>query len=121
MWDASRIEVFAARFENMVAMELWRAVTNWNDLGYGRFSLHFIRNKEQQEVDFLIANGRKPVVFIEAKASDTQPSSALKKFQNALSIPAVQLIGEDEGYRIFSNNDQSILVAPGYQWLSQLP
>jgi predicted AAA+ superfamily ATPase len=121
LWDAPRIEDPAARFENMVAMELWRAVTNWNDLGYGQFSLHFIKNKEKQEVDFLIANGHKPVVLIEAKISETQPSSPLKKFQKALSIPAVQLIDEDEGYRIFSNNDQSILVAPAYQWLSQLP
>ena len=121
LWDAPRIEEPAPRFENMVAIELWRAVTNWNDLGYGNFSLHFIRNKEHQEVDFLIANGRKPVALIEAKMSDTQPSSTLKKFQNALRIPAVQLIGEDEGYQIFSNNDRSILVAPGHQWLSQLP
>lgn len=121
LWDVPRIEEPAARFENMVAMELWRAVTNWNDLGYGQFSLHFIKNKEQQEVDFLIANGHKPVVLIEAKISDTQPSSPLKKFQNALSIPAVQLIGDGEGYRMFTNNDQSILVAPAYQWLSQLP
>jgi predicted AAA+ superfamily ATPase len=121
LWDAPRIEDPAARFENMVAMELWRAVTNWNDLGYGQFSLHFIKNKEQQEVDFLIAHRHKPVVLIEAKVSETQPSSPLKKFQKALRIPAVQLIGEDEGYRMFSNNDQSILVAPAYQWLSQLP
>ena len=121
LWDAPRIEEPAARFENMIAMELWRAVTNWNDLGYGQFSLHFIKNKEQQEVDFLIANGRKPIVLIEAKTSEIQPSSALRKFQNALNIPAVQLIAEDEGYRIFSNNDQSILIAPAYQWLSQLP
>jgi len=105
----------------MVALELWRAVTNWTDLGYGQFSLHFIKNKEQQEVDFLIANGRKPVVLIEAKFSASQPSSTLRKFQSALSIPGVQLIGEAEGYRVFSNDDQSILVAPGYQWLSQLP
>ncbi len=121
LWDAPRIEEPAARFENMVAMELRRAVTNWDDLGYGQFSLHFVKNKEQQEVDFLIANGRKPVVLIEAKTSDTQPSSTLRKFQNALSVPAVQLIGEDEEYQVFSNDDQSILVAPGYQWLSQLP
>jgi len=121
LWDAPRIEEPAPRFENMVAIELWRAVTNWNDLGYGNFSLHFIRNKEHQEVDFLIANRRKPVALIETKMSDTQPSSALKKFQNALRIPAVQLIDEDEGHQIFSNNDRSILVAPGHQWLSQLP
>jgi predicted AAA+ superfamily ATPase len=121
LWDAPLIADPAARFENMVAMELWRAVTNWNDLGYGRFSLHFIKNKEKQEVDFLIANRQKPIVFIEAKLSETQPSSALKKFQKALRIPAIQLIDEDERYRMFSNNDQSILVAPAYQWLCQLP
>ena len=121
LWDAPRIEDPSAQFENMVAMELWRAVTNWNDLGYGQFTLHFIKNKEQKEVDFLIANRNKPVVMIEAKISETQPSSPLKKFQKALNIPAVQLTDEDEGYRMVSNNDQSILVAPAYQWLSQLP
>jgi len=121
LWDAPRIDDPAARFENMVAIELWRAVTNWNDLGYGQFTLHFIKNKEQQEVDFLIAHRHQPVVLIEAKISEPHPSSPLKKFQKALRIPAVQLIDEDEGYRIFSNNDQSILVAPAYQWLSQLP
>lgn len=121
LWDAPRIEEAAARFENMVALELWRAVTAWNDRGYGLFSLHFIKNKEQQEVDFLIANGHKPVVLIEAKLSDTQPSPALKKFQTALKIPAVQVTNEGDSYRMLSNEDQSILVAPAHQWLSQLP
>jgi len=105
----------------MVAMELWRAVTTWNDMGYGRFSLHFVKNKEQQEVDFLIANGREPFLLIETKLSDIQPSFELKKFQRTLSIPAIQLTNEGDGYRILSNGEQSILVAPAYQWLSQLP
>lgn len=121
LWDAPLIKEPAARFENMVAMELWRAVTGWNDMGYGRFSLHFIKNKEQQEVDFLIANEREPFLLIEAKLSDIQPSAELKKFQLALNIPAVQLTNEGDGYRILSNRDQSILIAPAYQWLSRLP
>lgn len=121
LWDAPLIKEPAARFENMVAMELWRAVTVWNDMGYGRFSLHFIKNKEQQEVDFLIANEREPFLLIEAKLSDIQPSAELKKFQLALNIPAVQLTNEGDGYRILSNRDQSILIAPAYQWLSRLP
>jgi predicted AAA+ superfamily ATPase len=121
LWDAPRIKDPAARFENMVAAELWRAVTTWNDMGYGLFSLHFIKNKEHREVDFLIANEGEPVVLIEAKFSDTQPSPALKKFQDALGIPAVQLTNEGEGYSILSNKDQSILVAPACQWLSRLP
>ena len=105
----------------MVALELWRAVTNWNDLGYGEFSLHFLKNKEKQEIDFLIANGRKPLLLIEAKLSEQQPSPALRKFQSALNVPAVQLIKEDEGFRKLSNNKQTILVATAYQWLSGLP
>ncbi|MBW1741072.1 MAG: ATP-binding protein [Deltaproteobacteria bacterium] len=121
LWDTPRITEPAARFENMVAAELWRAVTAWNDMGCGLFSLHFIKNKEQQEVDFLIANGGEPFLLIEAKLSDTQPSLALKKFQRALNVPAVQLTAEGDGYRMLSNVDKSILVAPAYQWLSRLP
>ena len=121
LWDAPRIEDPGACLENMVALELWRAVTNWNDLGYGEFSLHFLKNKEKQEIDFLIANGGKPILLIEAKLSEQQPSPALKKFQSVLNVPAVQLIKEDEGFRKLSNNRQTILVAPAYQWLSGLP
>ena len=121
LWDVPRIEDPGARLENMVALELWRAVTNWNDLGYGEFSLHFLKNKEKQEIDFLIANGRKPLLLIEAKLSEQQPSPALRKFQSALNVPAVQLIKEDEGFRKLSNNKQTILVATAYQWLSGLP
>jgi predicted AAA+ superfamily ATPase len=121
LFDSPKIEEPAARFENMVALELWRAVTSWNDMGYGSFSLHFIKNKEQQEVDFLIAKERKPFLLVEAKLSEMEASPALKKFQRALNIPTVQLIEECDGYRVFSNMGQSILVAPAYQWLSQLP
>jgi len=121
LWDSPRIEDESRRFENMVAAELWRAVTQWNDLGYGTFSLHFIKNKEKQEVDFLLANGGKPFLLVEAKISDEQPSPALRKFQTALNIPAVQLLMEHEGYKSISNGGQNILIAPAYQWLSQLP
>ena len=121
LWDTPRIKEPAARFENMVALELYRAVTAWNDMGYGSFSLHFIKNKERQEVDFLIANEREPLVLVEAKLSDTEPSPALKKFQNVLKTPSIQLVEESEGYRVVPNGDQYILIVPAYQWLSGLP
>ena len=92
LWDFPRIKNEGARFENMVAVELWRAVTNWNDMGFGKFSLHFVKNKEQQEVDFLLANDSEPFLLIEAKVSDNQPSAALKKFQHNLKVPAIQLV-----------------------------
>jgi predicted AAA+ superfamily ATPase len=105
----------------MVALELYRAITLWNDVGYGRFSLHFIKNKEQQEVDFLITESNTPKLLIEVKVSETQPSPALLKFQRALNTPAVQLFNQDDGFRLLSNDHQKILVVPAWQWLATLP
>lgn len=110
-----------ARFENAVALELFRAVSNWNDLGLGPFSLHYVRNKEKQEVDFLLARARRPVLLVEAKLSGEHPSGALLKFQQALSVPAVQVTAQPGGYKIIRNGDQSVLVAPAWQWASGLP
>ena len=121
LWDVPRIKDAAARFENMVALELFRAVTLWTDMGIGRFSLHFIKNKEQQEVDFLIADDHEPVLLIEAKVSDTRPSAALLKFQDVLGIPAVQLINQQGGYWQISNGQYRILITPAWQWLALLP
>lgn len=72
-------------------------------------------------MDFLIADNHKPFLLVEAKSSETRPSPPLKKFQNALKVPAVQLIAEGDGYRLFDNNGLPILVAPDWQWLSLLP
>ncbi len=47
-------------------------------------------------------------------------SVAIKKFQSALKINAVQLVNESDTFRIFSHEGCSILVASAYQWLSQL-
>ena len=121
LWDSPRIKDVAARFENMVALELYRAITIWNDIGYGNFSLHFIKNKEKKEVDFLIAEANTPKLLIEAKVSETRPSPALIKFQTVLGVPGIQLINQDGGFRLFSNGDHQILVAPAWQWLATLP
>ena len=105
----------------MVAIELFRAVTVWKDRGWGNFALHFVKNKEQQEVDFLISADNNPVVLIESKRSDTQPTVALRKFQSRLKVPAVQLVRNAGGFRMLRNDDQHILVAPAWRWLAALP
>ena len=119
--DAPRIKDPAARFENMVALELWRAISSWNSVGAGDFSLHFIKNKEQQEVDFLIAEGRSPFLLVECKLSDEQPAKALLAAQRVLRVPAVQLIKSAPGYRTFTNDGLPVLVAPACQWCAGLP
>jgi hypothetical protein len=121
LWDVPRVADPNARFENMVALELWRAVSTWNEMGYGRFSLYFLRTKDQQEIDFLVVDDGRPVLMVDAKADDPHPSSALFKFQNALRVPAVLLVERAEGYRRFANEEQTVLVAPACQYLAGLP
>lgn len=121
IFDAPRIKDPAARFENMVALELWRAISSWNAAGAGDFSVHFIKNKEQQEVDFLIADGREPVLLVECKLGDDQPAKALLAMQRALRVPAVQLVRSAPGYRTFVNDGLPVLVAPACHWCAGLP
>jgi hypothetical protein len=82
----------AARFENMVALELLRAVRSWNEWGRGDFGLHYLRNKDKREVDFLLTKDHVPFLAIETKLADTTPAPALLGFQSVLKIPAVQLV-----------------------------
>jgi predicted AAA+ superfamily ATPase len=119
--DYAVIDDPAAQFENMVAVELMRAVSTWNDLGLGQYGLHFVRDKEKREVDFLVADRRKPVLLIETKLGDETPSPSLVRFQRQLNVPAVQLVRDAESYRLLQNEGQGILVAPPWRWLPRLP
>ena len=121
LFNYTEIQDKGSMFENMVALELFRAINNWNDYGFGRFTLHFIRNKEKEEVDFLIADNKNPVLLVEAKFSDEAVSKSLLRFQNDLGIPAVQLVNNENIYRYFKNGKNNILVVTAHQWLSSLP
>jgi len=55
------------------------------DQGIGTYNLHFVRNKDQKEVDFLVTKNNKPWFLIEAKLSDgNRISDNLKYFQEQL-------------------------------------
>jgi hypothetical protein len=95
---------------------------NW-ERSYVYFSPHFktVLTIFHYCLDFVIANDGEPVVLIEAKVKDMEPTKALRKFQDFLKTPSVQLVEDADGYRLFANGDQSIPVAPACQWLSTLP
>ena len=121
LFDYAEITSPAAKFENMVALELLRAVSNWNDLGLGRFNLHYLRNREKEEVDFVISEGHAPVLLVEVKLSDANVSPNLIKFQTNLKVPAVQLLQTSDTCKIHSNGDQRIMVVNASRWLPSLP
>jgi predicted AAA+ superfamily ATPase len=115
------IQEESARFENMVALQLLRAIFNWNEHGYGRFSLHYIRNKEKEEVDFVIADNNKPFLLLEAKLSDDSPAKSLLHFQSIFNIPAVQLVNKEGVFKYIKNGPHKTLIVTAHRWLSCLP
>ena len=115
------IEDEAARFENLAALEFLRAVETWNDRGLGKFSLHYLRNKDKQEVDFLLAENNRPFLLVETKLSEESPAINLTAFQDFLNIPAVQLIKKEGVKKIYKNGMNSVLVVTAHRWLSTLP
>ena len=70
-----------ARFENLVACHLLKAVDMWNDLGLGDYALYYIRNKAKVEVDFLVAKDGRPWFIAEAKVGDSSLSPARSSMQ----------------------------------------
>ena len=62
-----------------------------------------------------------PILPSPAPRASHPISGRSEKMQSVLKKPAVQLINDSEGYRLRPNADQHILVAPAYQWLTQLP
>ena len=119
-YDYCLVRNEALRFENMVAVELNRAVTLWNDFGLGKYELWYLRNKEKEEVDFLITENANPLFMVEAKLLDTTISPHLVKFQNILRIPAIQLVNKKNVARKIRNGPDTILVASAADWLSGL-
>lgn len=123
LYDWTNIETDGERFENLVASHLLKACHYWTDTGEGDFNLHYLRNKEKQEVDFLIAKGKKPWLMIECKWADTNiDSKKVDKFQNSLTCPYVQVVYAPNIWRV--RNQDAVnqqLVCSVDRLLCQLP
>lgn len=105
----------------MVAVELLRSVTFWNNSDVGDFSLHYLRDKEKREVDFLIARKNRPFLIIEAREGDENIDENLLYFQKKLKVPAVQLVNKKDGFRRRTVNGRKVLVATASTRLASLP
>lgn len=82
-----------ARFENLVALSIKKEIEFRQDCFGDDLALHFVRNKEKDEIDFVILKEGKPDLGIEAKWSDESPHKAFRVFQDELQLKrAVQLV-----------------------------
>jgi uncharacterized protein len=119
--DWSVIGDAGRRFETMVAVHLLKAVEGWTDLGYGQFSLRYVRDKQKREVDFLIVRDDQPWFLVEAKLGDATLSPHLRHFQHQTGAAHAFQVVQDLPYvaaNCFSRSDP--VVVPARTFLAQL-
>jgi predicted AAA+ superfamily ATPase len=79
------------KFENLVAVSLLKHVYAKVDYHAQEYTLHYLRTKDGQEVDFALVKGEVESI-IEVKLSDKNPTKALAAFHNKYHYPAIQLV-----------------------------
>ena len=121
LWYWSEIHDPGARFENFVAAHLLKAVHLWTDLGLGNYDLHYLRDLDKREVDFLITKDEQPWMLVEAKTSKQSISPALTYFQEKTGAPYAFQVTHDMP---FIDDDcfqhHKPIVVPAKTLLSQL-
>jgi uncharacterized protein len=122
LWDWSSINEKGAKLENFIASHLLKAVNYWTDIGLGDYSLFFIRDKNKNEIDFLISKNKKPWFIAEVKHSlQKQLSKSLISFHKILSTNHAFQIVHNMDYidaDCFKTNEP--VIVPLKTFLSQL-
>jgi len=76
-FDWTLISDLALRFENLVACALLKWVHFRQDALGEEIDLHYFRDIDGREVDFVVTRNKKPFLFIECKWNDTEISPSL--------------------------------------------
>ncbi len=106
-----------AVFENLVALSIRKNLHFLQDTRGEENALHFIRDKEKREIDFVVTVNRAMTTLIEVKVGDDQPSPSLRYYKSKLGvIDAVQIVKNLDRSRTVDG----VQVENAARWLSQL-
>lgn len=123
LWDWSEIENNSgARFENMIAGHLLKACHFWTDIGQGSFDLFYLRNRDKNEIDFLVTKNKKPWIAVEAKSQDRTWSSSFQVFREQIHIPyCFQVVQKTYPKEIWQDNFGTCGILDANNFLVHLP
>ena len=79
--DWSVVPADAARCENLVACHLLKWVHFEQDRSGRDLELRYFRDIDGREVDFVVVEGRRPLLLVECKWSDVEPDRGLRYFK----------------------------------------
>ena len=118
LYDTGAVEGdLGAKLENAVACALLRDLHFIEDTTGSRVALHYLRDKEKHEVDFLPVVDNKPLCMIEVKVSDENFSPSLFRFHRKLkNAKPFQVV-----YRLKRKKSKDVArMLPAHQFLRDL-
>jgi hypothetical protein len=110
LWDWSLVSAPGPRFENMVASHLLKLCHHLEDVEGLSPRLHYVRDRDGRELDFLVTLDKKPWFAVEAKMSGDEIAPSTRYFQSRLQIPHVYQIVYD-GQRTFVKDGITVVPA----------
>lgn len=121
LFDWSILTDEGARLENLVASHLLKSCHAWTDTAIGEFDLHYVRDKQKREVDFLVTQNQKPYLLLEVKSSHHQISPSLIHFTEVLKPKfSIQVVQNLRYERATSLEHPNIAVMDLRRFLSRL-
>ena len=105
------------KFENLVACHLLKNTQWQQDVSGADVNLHYIRTKDDSEIDFCISEGNALTHLVECKLSDTKPHRALGRFAEQWpNAQSIKLVRECKA----ESNTGNMQIRGAAQWLAAL-
>jgi hypothetical protein len=106
------------KLENLVAAALLREVHFEQDARGRRVKLHYLRNKDGDEVDFAVSESGRLILMVEVKWDDATPSKRFRPLRpRGTEPPAVQVVGT---LRSANRPAPNLRIVPAAEWLEGL-
>lgn len=96
------------KLENLIACSLIKTIHYQQDVNGMNGALHYIRNKDGYELDFLVLENKKPSRLIEVKWKDDALSANFKKFLPNQDLDRIQILGEIKQHKSFPSGERII-------------
>lgn len=117
-FDWSLVGDMSKRFENLVASHLLKWVHFEQDTKGRNVELRYFRDIDGREVDFVLVEDAKPIMFVEAKWSDDEISKGLKYLKTRFpKVPSWQI--HATGIKDYQTPD-GIRATPAVNFLNDL-
>lgn len=107
-----------SKLENLVACALLKELHFLEDTLGKSCVLHYLRDKEGREIDFLVVIDSRPALMIEVKWADDSLSRNFAVFSRYLpDTPGIQLVGKLDREKSYESGARIVKAAP---WLAEL-